>query len=130
MAYVALTRASQQLFISWCETRKGRTTGRSALLSNITNSTDTPTETSTTVPKRESRVKVVSLEDELRNWRSRRARVIKQLPSAVLGDHELRLIARQKPANIDELGKILGPMTAKQIGPDLLSIIAQASVTV
>jgi hypothetical protein len=52
------------------------------------------------------------------------------LPSAVLGDHELRLIARQKPANIDELGKILGPMTAKQIGPDLLSIIAQASVTV
>ena len=130
LAYVALTRASQQLFISWCETRKGRTTGRSALLSNITNSTDTLTETSTTVPKRESRVKVVSLEDELRNWRSRRARVIKQLPSAVLGDHELRLIARQKPANIDELGKILGPMTAKQIGADLLSIIAKASVTV
>ena len=29
LAYVALTRASNQLFITWSESRKGRTTGRS-----------------------------------------------------------------------------------------------------
>ena len=56
--------------------------------------------------------------------------MIRQLPNAVLADHELNLIAQQKPRNIEDLGKIVGQITAKQIGPDLLSIIAKAGVPV
>ena len=56
--------------------------------------------------------------------------MIRQLPSVVLADHELKLIAQQKPANTEDLGKIVGQITAKQIGPDLLSIVAKAGVSV
>ena len=132
LAYVALTRASHQLFITWSETRKGRTTGRSSLVAEI--SDFAPAIDQHQVLKRTSRVgqktRVVSLEYQLKKWRSDRARMIRQLPSVVLADHELKLIAQQKPANTEDLGKIIGQITAKQIGPDLLSIVAKAGVTV
>ncbi|MCX6537154.1 MAG: ATP-dependent DNA helicase UvrD2 [Actinobacteria bacterium] len=132
LAYVALTRASHQLFITWSESRKGRTTGRSSLFAEISDSA--PVIDLNEISKRTTRVsaseRVVSLEDQLKKWRSNRARVIRQLPNAVLADHELNLIAQQKPRNIEDLGKIVGQITAKQIGPDLLSIIAKASVPV
>ena len=132
LAYVALTRASHQLFITWSETRKGRTTGRSSLVAEI--SDFAPAIYQHEILKRTSRVgkkaRVVSLEDQLKKWRSDRARMIRQLPSVVLADHELKLIAQQKPANTEDLGKIVGQITAKQIGPDLLSIVAKAGVTV
>jgi DNA helicase II / ATP-dependent DNA helicase PcrA len=132
LAYVALTRASNQLFITWSESRKGRTTGRSLLVAEISDSA--PIVDHNVISKRTARVsgseRVVSLEDQLKKWRSSRARVIRQLPNAVLADHELNLIALQKPTSIEDLGKIVGQITAKQIGPDLLTIIAKAGVTV
>ncbi len=132
LAYVALTRASNQLFITWSESRKGRTTGRSSLVAEISDSA--PIVDHNVISKRTARVsaseRVVSLEDQLKKWRSSRARVIRQLPNAVLADHELNLIALQKPTSIEDLGKIVGQITAKQIGPDLLTIIAKAGVTV
>jgi DNA helicase-2/ATP-dependent DNA helicase PcrA len=132
LAYVALTRASHQLFITWSESRKGRTTGRSSLVAEISDSS--PAIDHTEIPKRTARVssseRKVSLEDQLKKWRSDRARVIRQLPNAVIADHELNLIALQKPTSIEDLGKIVGQITANQIGPDLLSIIAKAGVPV
>lgn len=132
LAYVALTRASNQLFITWSESRKGRTTGRSLLVAEISDSA--PIVDHNVISKRTAQVsaseRVVSLEDQLKKWRSSRARVIRQLPNAVLADHELNLIALQKPTSIEDLGKIVGQITAKQIGPDLLTIIAKAGVTV
>ncbi len=132
LTYVALTRASNQLFITWSESRKGRTTGRSLLVAEISDSA--PIVDHNVISKRTARVsaseRVVSLEDQLKKWRSSRARVIRQLPNAVLADHELNLIALQKPTSIEDLGKIVGQITAKQIGPDLLTIIAKAGVTV
>ena len=132
LAYVALTRASHQLFITWSESRKGRTTGRSSLVAEISDSSHTIDHNE--IPKRTARIsssgRKVSLEDQIKKWRSDRARVIRQLPNAVLADHELNLIALQKPTSIEDLGKIVGQITAKQIGPDLLSIIAKAGATV
>ncbi len=132
LAYVALTRASHQLFITWSESRKGRTTGRSSFIAEI--SDFEPVIDQHEILKRTSRAgqkaRVVSLEDQLKKWRSDRARVIRQLPSVVLADHELKLIAQQKPISIEDLGKIVGQITATQIGPDLLSIIMKANVTV
>jgi DNA helicase-2/ATP-dependent DNA helicase PcrA len=132
LAYVALTRASHQLFITWSESRKGRTTGQSSLVAEISDLS--PVIDHNEISKRTARIsssgRKVSLEDQLKKWRSDRSRVIRQLPNAVLADHELNLIALQKPTSIEDLGKIVGQITAKQIGPDLLSIIAEAGVTV
>jgi len=48
----------------------------------------------------------------------------------VLDDQELSLIAKQKPKSIEDLGKIVGQITARQIGPDLLSLINKADASV
>jgi len=134
LAYVALTRASQQLFITWSETRKGRITGRSDLISEIAdislqqNKMEAPSQVQTAI--RKPRTKVVSLEDQLIDWRSHRARIIFQHPNAVLDDQLLSLIASQKPKSIEDLGKIIGQITASKIGPELLSLINKADASV
>ncbi|NQV96593.1 MAG: UvrD-helicase domain-containing protein [Acidimicrobiaceae bacterium] len=125
LAYVALTRASKQLFITWAQTRKGRTSGRSELLSDLGDLSSAPNESLVTAPKRVPRVRVASLEDQLRTWRSGVARVVKQLPNAICSDYELRLIATQRPTKNEELAVIVGKITARRIGPDVLGIINQ-----
>ena len=126
LAYVALTRASQQLFVTWCESRKGRTAGQSNLLANITSKTPLKIEPQFVARTRTKKSITPSLEDELRTWRSGRARVIKQPVVNVCSDYELRLIAKQMPKTTEDLASIVGAITAKKIGPDVLSIVAQA----
>lgn len=123
LAYVALTRASKQLYITWAQTRKGRISGRSELLSNLGELSSAPNESLEAAPKRVPRVRVTSLEDQLRTWRSGVARVVKQLPNAICSDYELRLIATQRPTKNEELAVIVGKITARRIGPDVLGIV-------
>ena len=126
LAYVALTRASQQLFVTWCESRKGRTAGQSNLLANIVSETALKPEPQFVARTKPRKSTTPSLEDELRTWRSGRARVIKQPVVNVCSDYELRLIAKQMPKTTEDLASIVGAITARKIGPDVLSIVAQA----
>ena len=126
LAYVALTRASQQLFVTWCETRRGRTAGQSNLLANIVSESNLKPEPQIVARTRSKKTTKPSLEDELRTWRSGRARVIKQPVVNVCSDYELRLIAKQMPKTTEDLASIVGAITAKKIGPDVLSIVARA----
>ncbi|MFM7650877.1 MAG: ATP-dependent DNA helicase UvrD2, partial [Acidimicrobiaceae bacterium] len=126
LAYVALTRASQQLFVTWCESRKGRTAGRSNLLTNIFSDTALKLEPQFVARTKPKKSTTPSLEDELRTWRNGRARVIKQPVVNVCSDYEIRLIAKQMPKTTEDLAAIVGVITAKKIGPDVLSIVAQA----
>lgn len=126
LAYVALTRASQQLFVTWCETRKGRTAGQSKLLANIVSETNLKPATSFVAKTKPKKVTVKTLEDELRTWRSNRANVIKQPVTSIIYDEDLREIAKQLPQTTAELAEIVGTITAQKIGSDILSIVAQA----
>jgi DNA helicase-2/ATP-dependent DNA helicase PcrA len=126
LAYVALTRASQQLFITWCETRKNRTAGRSSLLADISSEPVIESALPTLKRTKPKQTPVASLEDELRTWRSSRARVIKQAVETVCSDYELRLITKQLPKTTEELATIVGQITAKRIAPDVLAIVARA----
>ncbi|MEY4895970.1 MAG: ATP-dependent helicase, partial [Actinomycetota bacterium] len=126
LAYVALTRASQQLFITWCETRKNRTAGRSSLLADISSEPEVAPAPPTLKRTKPKQTPVASLEDELRTWRSSRARVIKQAVETVCSDYELRLITKQLPKTTEELATIVGQITAKRIAPDVLAIVARA----
>ena len=126
LAYVALTRASQQLFITWCETRKNRTAGRSSLLAGISSEPEVAPAPPTLKRTKPKQTPVASLEDELRTWRSSRARVIKQAVETVCSDYELRLITKQLPKTTEELATIVGQITAKGIAPDVLAIVARA----
>jgi len=135
LAYVALTRASQQLFVTWCETRKGRSAGRSQLLGEMVTKLDSSadaaaaTNSDRTAAKQTTatrRAKTKSLEDELRAWRSSRARVIKQPATSVLSEFELRQIVAQLPKTPSDLAKIIGQMPANRIASDVLAIVAGA----
>jgi DNA helicase-2/ATP-dependent DNA helicase PcrA len=128
LAYVALTRASQQLFVTWCESRKGRTAGQSNLLANIASETNLKPEpvANTVARTRTKKSTTPSLEDELRTWRSKRASVIKQPVTSIIYDEDLREIAKQLPKTTAQLAEIVGIITAQKIGPDVLLIVAQA----
>ncbi|MFM7828469.1 MAG: ATP-dependent DNA helicase UvrD2 [Actinomycetota bacterium] len=135
LAYVALTRASQQLFVTWCETRKGRVAGQSRLLGEIVTKQNPSPESQDATHSNKSvarqpttarRAKPKSLEDELRAWRSSRARVIKQPATSVLSDLELRQIVNQLPKTKSDLAKIVGQMPANRIATDVLAIVAGA----
>jgi DNA helicase-2/ATP-dependent DNA helicase PcrA len=126
LAYVALTRASQQLFVTWCESRKGRTAGQSNLLANIVSETALKPEPQFVARTKPKKSTTPSLEDELRTWRSKRASVIKQPVTSIIYDEDLREIAKQLPKTTAQLAEIVGMITAQKIGPDVLLIVAQA----
>jgi len=126
LAYVALTRASQQLFVTWCESRKGRTAGQSNLLANIVSETALKPEPQFVAGTKPKKSTTPSLEDELRTWRSKRASVIKQPVTSIIYDEDLREIAKQLPKTTAQLAEIVGMITAQKIGPDVLLIVAQA----
>ena len=126
LAYVALTRASQQLFVTWCESRKGRTAGQSNLLANIVSEPALKPEPQFVARAKTKKLATPSLEDELRTWRSKRASVIKQPVTSIIYDEDLREIAKQLPKTTAQLAEIVGTITAQKIGPDVLLIVAQA----
>ena len=122
LAYVALTRAEHRLFITFANSRNGRTTGISPFFADlptidgapIPNFTPTPIAIRKTGP---------TVSDELVAWRATRARQLRQLPSAVCSDYELQRIAKSMPETVDELAKIVGSMTAMQLAIQILPIV-------
>ncbi len=68
-----------------------------------------------------------ALFEKLRSWRSDRAREESVPPYIVFGDKVLREIARQRPANLDELGDIsgIGPAKLDKYGEMVLALLAE-----
>lgn len=122
LAYVALTRAEQRLFISYSNSRNGRTTGISPLFADLptTDNISTPEFAPDPIARRATGP---ILADELAKWRAALARQLRQSPGVVCSDHELQLIARAMPANVADLAAIVGVLTAKQLADELLPII-------
>jgi DNA helicase-2/ATP-dependent DNA helicase PcrA len=126
LAYVALTRASHQLFVTWCESRKSRTAGQSIYLANIVSESNLKLEPQVVTRPKTKKVATPSLEDELHIWRSNRAKVIRQPVTSVVYDEDLREIAKQLPKTMAQLAEIVGIITAQKIGPEILTIVAKA----
>ncbi|MHB1089627.1 MAG: 3'-5' exonuclease, partial [Ilumatobacteraceae bacterium] len=122
LAYVALTRAEHQLFISYANTRNGRLTGISPLFADLPTTDNTPTPEFIYTPIARRTIGPV-LRDELVKWRATRARQLEQLPGVVCSDHELLRIEQTLPASVEDLADIVGALTAKQLASELLPII-------
>jgi superfamily II DNA helicase RecQ len=61
----------------------------------------------------------------LRAWRLERARADGLSPYIVAYDRALRLVAREKPTDVQSLGGLLGPNKAKKYGEELLAVLAK-----
>ncbi len=129
LLYVALTRASDELLVTWAATRNGRPAGRSVLLDRFVERSETPDElpwkplspTKSTAPSAQDPVLV-----ELRAWRARAARAVALPEPAICADEVLAAIAAELPQSIEQLAAIpgVGPMAAARLGPRLLAVLA------
>jgi DNA helicase II / ATP-dependent DNA helicase PcrA len=123
LAYVALTRASNTLFITHATTRGGRTTGASPLIAGLpstlaTSADEPPPPRVTRTPDERGK-----LLDELVEWRRRHARRIVQDPEMVCSDEELATLANVRPETEEGLAAIIGPLTAARLSSDLLPLL-------
>lgn len=127
LAYVACTRAADQLFVVRSLRRKSRLTTASPFFANLPDD----------VHRRNERIEVAarprlapplapavaqerSLQRRLRTVREVIARSNFTLPEAVLSDRELSRIVNERPRNLEQLSAILGPLTASRLGAAIL----------
>ncbi|MFN5841407.1 MAG: ATP-dependent helicase [Acidimicrobiaceae bacterium] len=124
LAYVALTRAADELVITWTDTRNGRSTGPSPFLPTVT--TDIP---QPAAPPEELRAFHRSLpqrnqiEDELREWRDAHAHSRRVEPDAVLPDRSIKRLVRVQPSTVDEIAQIVDAVFAHRYGEEILTIL-------
>jgi len=122
LAYVAFTRAAQQLFITYADKRNNRNAGKSPLLDGMPLSANT--EANQQLPRFAARPSnQPNLLDDLTTWRRHTGRATNQEPFQVCTDEVLAQLVASQPASVDDLAVIFGPLTAKRVAPALLAII-------
>ena len=127
LAYVALTRAADELMVTWTDKRNGRSSGPSPLLPSLESRApvrDAPPEDF----RRRAREKndgdaVKKAVDE---WRRRTARFARVSPDTVLSSRTMRSIVRDVPRTTDELAALTDAMFVARHGESLLAAIAAA----
>jgi DNA helicase-2/ATP-dependent DNA helicase PcrA len=130
LAYVACTRAADRLIITRPLRRNNRTTTASSFFIDLP--TDVQRRSQRLPDERPAQLPRLSVpadpqvaaDKDLR----RRLRVVREviartnfsLPEAVLSDVEITRIVAEKPTDLAQLSRILGPLTASRIGPAIL----------
>ena len=120
LLYVALTRATDALFVNWAQRRSGYQRKLSPLLDGYTSETAELRPPPRQLVGRERPAERVAL-DRLREWRDHAARSAGVLPTAVCSDYVLTQIARRPPSSAEELDAVtgLGPMTSRRLFPGI-----------
>lgn len=127
LAYVACTRAADQLFVLRALRRKARLTTESPFFANLPADVHrrdahavaverprlAPTVAPAVAAERQLRKRLCSVREII-------ARSNFTLPEAVLSDHELSRIITERPHDMEHLSRILGPITASRLGAAIL----------
>lgn len=148
LLYVAMTRAQQELRITWAEHRtfggKVVERRRSPLLDPLVQraaACPAPTEPGPITPPVEDWSDQVARQREvlqpgrvtrapeleaLRRWRDGAARAARIDPEAVLPDHVLRRVVAARPRDLTELGEVpgVGPILASRFGEAMLAALS------
>lgn len=125
LAYVAMTRASDVLVVTWTDSRNGRRTGPSSLLR------DMPTgEQQVVAPPDELRALATKRQDvnrariALEEWRKNVARAARVDVTAVISDKQLKQLATEVPRDIEQVAHIIGSMLATRHGQRIIDALA------
>ncbi|MFM9112726.1 MAG: UvrD-helicase domain-containing protein [Actinomycetota bacterium] len=129
LAYVALTRAGNDLTITWARSRNGRTSKASPLLDGMPTIDDRLSPPQSTTRESTPSVSAPGLIEELAQWRAARAKSLFQLPDEVCSHDDLRSVATSLPSSVDELAEIFGPLTASRVSGEILPIVAAHRAT-
>ena len=127
LAYVALTRAADELLVTWTDSRNGRSSGPSPFLPTVT--TEIPTiapppsdlqRFKTSAPMRDP------LEVALTEWRDTVAYSHRVDPEAVLPRRSLKRIVRMQPQSIDDVAELVDAVFAQRHGATIVEIVQRA----
>ena len=132
LAYVALTRAADELVVTWTDSRGKRQSGPSPFLPTIT--TATPTSDPPPPELRElsaSRAKKITpdelLTTTINDWCTHRARIARIEPQGVLATRQVRAIVRARPQTTDELASVTDVVFARRYGEEILQLVRDAA---
>ena len=126
LLYVALTRATDELIITWCARRGGYQRKPSPLIATFVpieaHVAPPPAELVVIDPIRRSQLE---LHDELNAWRDHAARAAGILPDALCSSAMLKAIAEQRPGSADELAQLtgMGMLTAGRLYPGIARVL-------
>lgn len=130
LAYVAMTRASDVLVVTWTDSRNGRRTGPSALLR------DMPTgEQEIVAPSDELRAFATKHQDvnkariALEEWRRNAARAARVDVSAIISDKQLKQLANEVPRDTEHVARIIGSMLATRHGQRIIDTLTVITPT-
>jgi DNA helicase-2/ATP-dependent DNA helicase PcrA len=126
LAYVAFTRAADQLVITGADRRGDRDTRPSPYLDGLP--TSAPVAPPPGLPRTPPAPSHDPVLDAMHAWRSAAARAAGVAPGLVLPDAVLMAIAAQRPTSIDELADVpgVGRLMANRFGPRLLEVLRAA----
>ena len=129
LAYVAITRAADQLVLTHAQTRRGRKRTRSPFIEGLILATPPSTMSAEYIRdqeiRRESRVQVDPVYESLCAWRTQAGRTASIKPQILCTDEVLRRIASVLPKTIEELTEIpgVGKSFALKVGTRILDAI-------
>lgn len=128
LLYVALTRASDTLVITWSAQRRGATSGPSPWLDAVEATIDVAHHVPPPPEWRRPRRPGDPL-DALREWRAGVARLAGVPPAAVCSDRVLRGLLDEPPAGVADIARRLGLGTAaaERLAPRLLEVLSGAT---
>jgi DNA helicase-2/ATP-dependent DNA helicase PcrA len=131
LAYVALTRAANQLYVTYAEKRGTRNAGISPLVEGMPKRAPSPEELAreeaaaavrAAMPRTNSGQPTVL--DKLTTWRRHLARSSNLTPQEICSDADLLELSSMTPKGVEDFAPIFGDMTAQRVGPALLEILA------
>ena len=129
LAYVAITRAADQLVLTHAQSRRGRQRTRSPFIEGLILATPPSSMSADYIRdqeiRRESRVQVDPVYESLWAWRTQAGRTASIKPQILCTDEVLRRIASVLPTTIEELSEIpgVGKSFAFTVGKRILDAI-------
>lgn len=125
LAYVAVSRAADDVLITWARERRGQPSGPSPLVEAVR-----PVAEAVVAPpqhwSRGSQRATDEVSDRLqalRTWRRAAARAAQTPPEVICSDRHLELLAQRAPGNAEEIAAIIGPMAAHHHGSRILGVL-------
>jgi ATP-dependent exoDNAse (exonuclease V) beta subunit len=127
LAYVALTRAADELVVTWTDQRNTKSSGPSPFLPTVTTSVpviDAPPEELRRIARQ--RPQQDPLEVAIEEWRQLKSRVSRMEPNGILTTTQLRNIVRERPTTEDGVAAITDVIFARRYAAELIATIDAA----
>ena len=125
LAYVAFTRAADELMVTWADIRNGRKSGPSPLLPALSTAgriVDPPTRDFRRLAA-SSRPTKDPLAGALKLWGVKKSATSGSHP---LTDRQIKELARRKPTTVQQIAEIVDDIFANRFGEEVIAIIASA----